>query len=415
MKIKYAFAMPQASLEKQGLLEKHLFNVNIQRCKLFASIVILFEVILIMMNLSSMYTSMNTIFVFNIYLLLYFILLIMSIFMLFYMRSFEKRLTYTEEQYKRFRFGLLSFVNFFLVWGAVVTLVDQKDYGHVMAFVVNFMCVSILFHTSNRTILMLYILPISVLVIGLPIFQSSSAILMGHYINLSVFLFFCWLASRMLYISVSSNFYNKMLLTESNDSLALKIAENEKINLELAKVNEQLKKMTIIDELTNIPNRRGFHQYIASVLSNSTEKRKLTLMMLDIDCFKLFNDNYGHLEGDKVIRKVAQRMRYNIASSASIAARFGGEEFIVAVFDLEKAEVVRLAEDLRRSIIDLKISHEFSLVENHVTVSIGIASGNVENENDMEQLMEDADRALYKSKSSGRNRVEVFEESFVIS
>lgn len=414
MKMKKLFVTPQASIEKQRLLEKHLFNVNIQRCKLFASIVILFEAILIIMNVSTTYATYNTVFVFNIYFVLYVTLFMMSIFMLLYMRNFEKKSAYTERQFKRFRFGLLSFVNFFLVWGAVVTLVDQMDYGHVMAFAVNVMCVSILFHASNRTILSLYILPIIVLVIGLPIFQTSSAIVMGHFINLSVFLFFCWLASRMLYISVSTNFYNKILLTELNDNLALKIAENEKINLELAKANEQLKKMTIIDELTNIPNRRGFQQYIKEALNGETDNRKITLMMLDIDCFKFFNDNYGHLEGDKVIKAVAQRIQSIIHSASSITARFGGEEFVIAVFDLEKEESYRLADDIRKAIMDLKISHGYSHVSSYVTVSIGIAIGYVSHENHIEQLMGNADNALYQSKSAGRNRVEGFEESLVV-
>ncbi|WP_160719604.1 GGDEF domain-containing protein [Bacillus sp. USDA818B3_A] len=414
MKFSYAFVTPQVSLEKQQMLEKHLFHENIKRCKLFARIVILFEAILILMNLSSTLAANQGKFVLNTYLVLYFVLLIMSAVMLLYMRWFERKAAYTEQQFKRFQLGLLGFVNFFLVWGAVVTLVDQEDYGHVMAFAVNFMCVSILFHASNRTILMLYILPIAVLSIGLPIFQPSTAIVMGHYINLSVFLFFCWLASRMLYISDSTNFFNKMLLTETNISLASKIEENEKINLELAKANEQLKKMTIIDELTKIPNRRGFQQYIRETLAHTNDKRKISLMMLDIDAFKLFNDNYGHLEGDKVIKSVAQTIQTCIDSSVSTTARFGGEEFVVAIYDLDDFEIYQLAEDIRLAIIQMNIPHEYSPVTNHVTISIGIASGFVSNEVEIEQLMEDADRALYQSKSKGRNCVEFFEEQLVL-
>ncbi|PMC38661.1 hypothetical protein CJ195_09420 [Bacillus sp. UMB0899] len=414
MKYKFAFVSPKVSLEKKQLLEKHLFNENLQRCKLFASIVILFESILILMNLSSMFQSQGEI-VINPYLMLYCLLLIMSSFMLLYIRLFEKRTSYTKAQYKRFKVGLLSFVNFFLVWGSVVTLIDQKEYGHVMAFAVNFMCVSILFHASNRTILLLYILPISVLLIGLPFFQSSDAILTGHYINLSVFLFFCWLASRMLYISQSTNFFNKLLLTETNSNLALKIEENEKINQQLAKANEQLKEMTIIDELTNIPNRRGFQQYIQESLTYSNGKRKLSIIMIDIDAFKLFNDNYGHLEGDKIIKSVAQMIQNHVIdSSFSISARFGGEEFVIAVFDRNDLEIDKLAEDIRIAIYAAEIPHEYSPVTNHVTISVGIATDYVKNENDIPQLLEHADHALYRSKSNGKNRVERLEKSRVL-
>ncbi|WP_052352863.1 GGDEF domain-containing protein [Neobacillus dielmonensis] len=406
MKWRLAFSIPQVSRDKQLLLKKHIFTENLKRCKLFASIVILFEIILIMMNLSSDHGKL----LINTYLILYFLLLGMSILMLIYIHWFEKKSSYTERQYRWFNIGILSFVNFFLVWGAAVTLVDQKSYGHVMAFVVNFMCVSILFHASNRTILMIYIPSILVLLIGLPVFQHSEAILLGHYVNLSVFIFFCWLASRMLYISNSTNFLNEWLLTETNENLAAKNAEIERINRELADVNIQLKKMAVLDELTKVPNRRGFQQYIQEWLTTHQSQQTLTIMMLDIDAFKLFNDHYGHLEGDKIIELVAQAIQNCMASSAGITARYGGEEFVIAVFDTANEDVYRLAEKIRATILEMGIPHEFSPVANRVTASIGYASGEVSNEDEIQELVEMADRALYKSKSKGRNRVEGISE-----
>lgn len=411
MEFKNIFIAQQVSLEKQQLLKNHLLKENMQRCKLFAKIVIFFEAILICMNISSSYAVNHGHFVITIYFVLYLILMLMSSFMLLYINRIEKKGTCTKGLYNRAQLGLLCFVCFFLVWGAAVTLVDQKEYGHVMAFAVNFMCVSVLFHASNRTILLLYIAPITVLLLGLPIFQPSKAILMGHYINLAVFLFFCWLASRMLYTSYASNFFNKLLLTESNEKLALKMEENEKINRELAKVNEQLKKMTIIDELTQIPNRRGFQKYIGDALISTNKKRKLTLMMIDIDAFKLFNDHYGHLEGDKILKSVAQKIKASIPFSDSITARFGGEEFVVAVFDLDLKAVEQLAESVRESVFKMEIPHEYSPFSNRVTISIGIAAQDASKAEDVEKLMKDADSALYESKSKGRNRVEYFREN----
>ncbi|MFS0777622.1 GGDEF domain-containing protein [Neobacillus sp. 3P2-tot-E-2] len=405
MKFHFSFGAPVVSLEKQKMLEQFLLKENIIRCKLFARIVLLFEAILIGLNLATTYQGSHGI---NIYLILYLTLFLMSMFMLIYIRFFGKKVA-SSGQGKWFRVGLLCFVNFFLVWGSVVSLVDQKDYGHIMAFVVNFMCVSILFHASNRTILQLYITPIAVLFIGLPYFQPSSTIVMGHYINLFVFLFFCWLASRMLYKNVSTNFYNKLLLTETNQSLAAKIEENEKMNSELARVNQQLKKMAIMDELTKIPNRRGFQQYIRKALSTTHGNQKLSVMMLDIDSFKSFNDHYGHFEGDKVIESVAATIQQCMDSTSSITARFGGEEFVIAGFELNEQEFNNLAESIRAAIMELKIPHAFSPVSNQVTISIGLATGNVSEEEEITQLLENADIALYKSKTNGRNRVEFFE------
>lgn len=179
------------------------------------------------------------------------------------------------------------------------------------------------------------------------------------------------------------------------------------MNQQLAKVNEQLKKMTIIDELINIANRRGFQQYMQESLMTSNGKRKLSIIMIDIDAFKLSNDHYGHLEGDKVIKSVAQILKHHVIdSSISVSARFGGEEFVVAVFETEEREIYKLAEDIRASIFAAEIPHNYSPVTNRETISAGLATDYVKNENDIIQLLKHADSALYKSKSKGRNCVE---------
>lgn len=167
--------------------------------------------------------------------------------------------------------------------------------------------------------------------------------------------------------------------------------------------------MAIMDELTKVPNRRGFQQYIRKALSTTRGNQKLSVMMLDIDSFKSFNDHYGHFEGDKVIESVAANIQQCIESTGSITARFGGEEFVIAGFDLKDEEFRNLSESIRVSIMELKIPHVFSPVSNQVTVSIGLASGSISEEDEITQLLENADIALYKSKTNGRNRVESFE------
>ncbi|WP_162596001.1 GGDEF domain-containing protein [Bacillus sp. CGMCC 1.16541] len=395
--------------EEKKLLADHLFQENIQRSKLFATIVILFESILIVMNVASSYKS-NGYVVLNVYLFMYLLLLGMSGFMVMYVRRFEQNPRPTEKEYDRFQVGLFLLVVFFLTWGSVVTLFDQKTYGHVMAFAINFMCVSILFHASNRTILYLYIFPVSVLLIGLPFFQASNEVIFGHYVNLSVFLFFCWLASRMLYKSYSANFYHQLLLMKTNEKLAFKITENEKMNAKLTSVNEQLKKLTFIDELTGIRNRRGFHEGVSQEIQLNPGPSNVSIFMIDIDAFKQFNDCYGHLAGDDVIKRVAKTMRIQVQHPTSILARFGGEEFVVAMFHLSEQEAYELAERIREEICRLKITHTQSTVAPYVTISIGIAIGQVTTKFDVEKLIGRADQALYRAKEKGRNRVEIDKE-----
>jgi diguanylate cyclase (GGDEF)-like protein len=410
--INYFFSAkhPDISAEKEKLLQQYLLKDNIQRGKIFVTIVIFFECILIALNLLLSYTSTRHV-TNNFYLTMYIVLLSMSVLMLVYIKQYEKLAAPTTKQKLKLRRTLGQFIMFFLLWGALVALADQKEYGSVMAFAVNFMSVSIFFHASNKKILQLYSVPVALLAAGLPFFQSSEAILMGNYVNLTVFLFFCWLTSRMLYQSSKTNFYNKLLLIESNKNLAQTISEKEEMNRELKEANVRLKKLTTIDELTNIPNRRGLQQYIDNALHLSCGERMLSFIMIDIDAFKLFNDNYGHLEGDKVLQIVAQKINNCVESSDVHISRFGGEEFIIAVFDKSPQAVYELAECIRTSMEEMKIPHEFSSVADHVTVSIGIAAGMVENESQIEALKEKADFALYEAKSQGKNRIKVSEET----
>ncbi|MDN7242430.1 GGDEF domain-containing protein [Planococcus sp. N028] len=304
----------------------------------------------------------------------------------------------------------MRFIFFFLIWGVVVTLRAQEEYGSLMACAVNFMSVAIFFHASNKKLLQVYSVPVVLLVIGLPFFQLSEVVLIGHYVNLSLFLFFCWLGSRMLYQSSITSFYNSLLLTETNENLAQIISEKEEINRELKEVNVQLKKLATLDELTNLPNRRGLRQYIDKAMQLPASKRTLSFIMLDIDDFKLFNDNYGHFEGDRVLHLVAQQIKSCTADANCHVSRFGGEEFIITVFDQAPEAVFELADCIVSSMGKLKILHEFSTVADYVTVSIGIATGEVENEVQIEALKEQADFALYEAKSRGKNRVEVAKE-----
>ncbi|WP_080848525.1 GGDEF domain-containing protein [Cytobacillus gottheilii] len=410
MKKIFPFFVQDVSEDKKRLLEKHLLMDNIKRCKLFAKIVILFETILILMHLSSAYSESGTLFVFDVYIILYILLWSFSILMLIYISIYERGRNHSERKTKMFQNGLWLFVIFFLTWGALVTLVDQKAYGHVMAFAVNFMCVSVLFHASNKTMLYLYCLPIVILYVGLPIAQPSAEIVSGHYVNLTVFLFFCWLASRMLYTSHSSNFYQRLLLTEMNESLEVKMAENEEIHKELANANHQLKQLSVLDELTFILNRRGFRQYVQHEFENNHLERPFAVLMGDIDSFKNYNDHYGHLEGDQVIAMVAGVFKSLLNEKPSILARFGGEEFVAVLFDVDQDQAFYKAEKIRQAIESLKIPHQYSRAADHVTLSLGVAVGKAQNPDHIFQLIGDADKALYEAKANGRNRVKIVKE-----
>ncbi|MCP8967656.1 diguanylate cyclase [Ectobacillus ponti] len=398
------------SQEKRELLEEQIFKENMQQCKLFARIISVFE--LVLLGLHSM--STKKIFPFDFYSAMYFVLFAVCAGLLLFVRWYEKGDEKRKAQFALYHNGLRIFIVCFMVWGAVLALADQSYYGNVMAFAINIMCVSVRFLTPNRIMLWLYSLPVTVLYIGLPFFQPSSAIVMGHYINLTLFIFFCWLTSRMVYNGYYLNFYNSMLLTETNESLALKIAENEQMNRELERANEQLKELSLMDELSQIPNRRGLREYVRQVLAAGDQPRRLAVLMVDIDYFKQFNDLYGHFEGDKVIQTVARVLQASMHAGRGLAARFGGEEFIVAVFDAEDEFVHKLAEGMRQAVLEQQLPHGSSPISRYVTVSIGTAARWVATEAAAEDVKEKADQALYQAKLTGRNKVEMEQLAFGI-
>lgn len=173
----------------------------------------------------------------------------------------------------------------------------------------------------------------------------------------------------------------------------------------LKEANLSLQKMSAIDGLTEISRRRVFDEKILEILEDAGKKSKsVAILMIDIDNFKPYNDTYGHLEGDRVLKKVALVFREVMDTFSGLSARFGGEEFIGAISGFTANESFVIAEKIREAVVNLEILHE--AVENkRLTVSIGVAIAYQVNETMKSELMRIADESLYKAKNSGKNRV----------
>ena len=176
--------------------------------------------------------------------------------------------------------------------------------------------------------------------------------------------------------------------------------------LELKKARDYLEKLSTIDGLTGIANRRFFdNQLVLEWQRSIRSKAPLTLIMLDIDFFKPFNDNYGHCAGDECLRKVASSIAGSMRRTTDIAARYGGEEFVCLLPDTTLEGAVQIGEQLRSNIVDLKIPHDHSQIANHVTLSVGCATATPSLESYPKDLLILADTNLYRAKKNGRNRV----------
>ena len=180
--------------------------------------------------------------------------------------------------------------------------------------------------------------------------------------------------------------------------------------LDLKIKNDMLEKLSMYDGLTNIRNRRYFDETFEKTFSEiKRDKKSLAVLMIDIDFFKPYNDNYGHGQGDETLRKVAKALEKTIKRASDFVARYGGEEFVILLKDINKDGVEAVANNLLNAIRELKITHEFSKIENYVTVSIGVSYYNSSSDITKLELLLKADETLYSVKNSGRNNFAILE------
>jgi len=162
------------------------------------------------------------------------------------------------------------------------------------------------------------------------------------------------------------------------------------------------------DGLTGLYNRRSYDQHLERLWRQSRrEHSQLTLMLIDIDNFKAYNDLYGHQAGDDALKKVAGVIRQAAHRPLDIVARFGGEEFALVLYGPHTSYVRELPEQLRESVLALKVSHQGSMTGPYLSVSIGVANVMPDADRSLEGAVQMADEALYQAKEEGRDRVVV--------
>jgi two-component system chemotaxis family response regulator WspR len=191
------------------------------------------------------------------------------------------------------------------------------------------------------------------------------------------------------------------LIQRDNAYRALRLSEQQ-----LRESNQELRRLTNSDGLTGLSNRRYLDEYMAQEWKTSRENQsRLSLLMIDVDCFKRYNDRLGHLAGDDALRRVADTIRAAHADPASVAARFGGEEFALVLPAVSVADAEAVAGKLRADVEALALPHPASDSGPCITVSIGVATTVATADTSPDRLIEMADARLYEAKTGGRNRV----------
>jgi len=254
------------------------------------------------------------------------------------------------------------------------------------------------------------VLPLLFFAVLLPDFQPKI------FITFSLFLYIAVAFITIYYRELSNNFFENRLFI-FNMFIIIFITKlllyNNKVHTftYISKINELNKKLEALsttDELTKLNNRRSFLEYMEITWKQSHRLNlPLTVLMIDIDYFKKYNDSLGHLEGDKALIAIAQCMKNHVKRETDFIARFGGEEFVCLLPFVAKDEAVNFAKTLVESVENMKIPHPMSEHSKYVTISAGMASIVPDNNNSHTQLLNEADKALYTAKASGRNKVVV--------
>ncbi len=195
-----------------------------------------------------------------------------------------------------------------------------------------------------------------------------------------------------------------LLIVKNTRQIQLLVDERTR---ELYAANKKMELLSMTDALTGVLNRRGFDQAFEAEFQHAIrDNSMITLFLIDVDQFKLYNDHYGHLDGDECLKQVAASIASVPSRYNDVVARYGGEEFAVILPGTDDAQGA-IAERCRAAVEQLGIIHHYSPVSSVVTVSIGVATMEPDQESDPVELVGRADKALFQAKKTGRNRVVV--------
>ena len=195
-----------------------------------------------------------------------------------------------------------------------------------------------------------------------------------------------------------------------NKKLQEKTESLEKVTKELQKINKEVKALSDMDGLTRIANRIKLDDYAQEICSKGFKSKcEITMMIIDIDNFKEYNDFYGHLIGDEALKKLARILEKSIDGKEGLVARFGGDEFVIIIYNCSIEEAKDVARYITKTLKSRKIRHEKSDVAPYLTVSVGIISKVPQRKTTYALLMDFADQALYQAKEKGKNQTEVYD------
>lgn len=381
--------------ERKKNFEMDIRNENLGRIKVTATFFLVAEVIIFCIYIFAKKTELTE-FPRYIYIGMY---LLMIFGMSIYLILFPKIKNDIANTYKYYLYAL-TFTAFLQAWCAMISLLDQLHTGQIIVYMVATLCIAIFPLFQTRMLLPIYVSVHIVFLVLLPFFQASQGKIFANSINSTTDIIVALIISRYLFKSKYEDYINKVTIEENNKVLY-------DLNQKLIEANEQLEYLSTTDSLTGLLNRRKFDDIIHSKWEESKKNGlPISLIMMDVDSFKQYNDYFGHQLGDDCIISISRSIKALLRINLDYAARYGGDEFIIILTDKRMDQAYLFAENLRKYIEELHIPLNDE-GKDFVTISLGVSSTIPKIESSIQKLILDADQALYQAKSQSRNTVVV--------
>ncbi len=279
-------------------------------------------------------------------------------------------------------------------WGSYVAALSHRTAADVSVFLYVCICVAVLILMKPWQAFLLYGSSWAFFMIMMRQYLGPGLDPFSSQLNSAFASVLCICISIVMYRSQADDFINSKTIMQ----------QNEWIN----EMNTRLSEMVTVDELTQMHNRRFMEREFPHLLERARHKyQEVALMMMDIDRFKQYNDRYKHQAGDHCLRYVARIINEAVAGEKSHLVRYGGEEFLLLLLDMEPEDVRALAEKIRSDVQSADIPH-FDSPEGRVTISIGVCCSRKDGSATISQLIRYADSVLYDAKAAGRNKVFVY-------
>ncbi|HWP96860.1 MAG TPA: diguanylate cyclase [Syntrophomonadaceae bacterium] len=396
-------------------MERELAFLNLDRTRGFVLITLVIEFVLGAADDYILHRITASSMVVEYYTLMFAALMVMSLLYLLAIPRLERLLENNRISPHTVKIILIFYFTLALCWGAIMSVQNHSMSGNASAFIVVLMLGSLLLFLDSYCMMFPYLAAILIFILS-GFHQSGAGPGLKHYLNLAIYMMLAWSISRTLYSSYASEFTGRCLiemqnrmLKETNQNMVKEAALKQEVQERLEMANRELVNLSLIDDLTGIANRRNLDFFLNYEWNRSRrEGTPLSILMIDIDNFKAFNDHYGHVNGDQALTRVAAQLNYGRRRSTDFVARYGGEEFLFIALNIDEEGTCRLAEMLRRQIEELEIPHAYSPVSPWVTISLGtitLIPGEVQ---DIREAIHMADRALYEAKQAGGNTVRTF-------